>query len=356
MKTGIQRIMIIVLGVILGIGVICVRTDALIKPGDAFPGMSFDLSSNKKAQEYLGIRRGKTIELSQIDADLLIVEVMSVYCVSCMSQTAYDRELFTMIEGNNRTAGKVKMIGIGAGNNLREVNKFVEEFDVPYPVFPDFEFSRYNQVGQVRTPFKIFMKKKPDGTFRVIETEQGAREDVKRTFGMIVAMLDGRYSPEGEVEAASMKLKEVDQDVVEQLLKEWLDRNGETLTVKELFEESGMTVYKIGSKEKQFAVLVNRVSTCDVCKEVQFLYIVDRLGNVRDIIPIHLSKLYNETFNEEDVSKIKGNIIARNVRETIPFNPAVDAVSSATITSGLMYDSINKGALIYRRLIEKGFI
>jgi len=144
--------------------------------------------------------------------------------------------------------------------------------------------------------------------------------------------------------------------VVDQLLKEWLDRNGETLSVNALFEESGMRVFKIGSKEKQFAVLVNRVSTCDVCKEVQFLYVMDRLGNVKDLIPIHLSKLYNETFTEEEVSKIMGNISARNVRETIPFNPAVDAVTSATITSGLVYDSINKGALIYRRLIEKGFI
>jgi len=356
MKKGMQRNMIIVLGVIFILGLISVRGDALIKPGDIFPGMSFDLSSNKKAQEYLGIKRGKTIELSQINADLLIVEVMSVYCVSCMSQTAYDRDLFTMIEGNKRTAGKVKMIGIGAGNNLREVNKFVDEFEILYPVFPDFEFSRYNQIGQVRTPFKIFLSKKPDGKFHVIETEQGVREDVKQTFGMIVAMLDGRYSPDKEVDVASTKVKAIDQGVVNQLLKEWLDRNGETSTVKELFEESGMKVFKIGSKEKQFAVLVNRVSTCDVCKDVQFLYIMDHLGNVKDIIPIHLSKLYNETLNEADVSKIKGNIIARNVRETIPFNPAVDAVTSATITSGLMYDSVNNGALIYRRLIEKGFI
>ena len=161
---------------------------------------------------------------------------------------------------------------------------------------------------------------------------------------------------EEKIDKASMEIEPIDQALIDKLLKEWLNQRGETTKIKELFEESGKIVYKIGSKEDIFAILINRVSTCDVCKPVQFIYIIDRFGAVIDLIPIHFSKLYNAPFTEDDIIKIKKGLIARNVREGITFTPQVDAITSATITSGLVYDSINKGAKIYDILIEKGFI
>ena len=83
---------------------------------------------------------------------------------------------------------------------------------------------------------------------------------------------------------------------------------------------------------------------------------IDRLGTVLDLIPIKLSKLYNASFDENDIIKIKKGLIAINVREGITFTPQVDAISSATITSRLVYDFINKGEKIYDLLLERGFI
>lgn len=340
---------------IFGICLLTGTAHGLIKPGELFPRMRFDLSLHKDSSKYFGLKKDKEIDISEINAEVLMVEVLSVYCVSCMSQTAYDRELYSMIEENKKTAGKVKMIGIGAGNNLREVNKFIDEFSVPYPVFPDYTFAQYNQVGQVRTPFKVLLRKR-GGEFEIIKTEMGANEDVEGTFRTIVAILEGRYQEKKKEESITAEIKPIDPSLVEQLLKEWLDQRGEPKKVKGLFEDSGMMVYRIGSEEEIYAVLVNRLSTCDVCKEVQFIYTMDRLGNVLDIIPIHLSKLYNETFDGNDVAKVKQHIVSRNVRENIPFNSDVDAITSATITSGLIYDSINKGGKIYDMLIEKGYI
>jgi hypothetical protein len=333
------------------------KTFGLIKPGDLFPEMDFDITLNKTAQKYLRIKKkGREIELSDIKADIILIEVLSVYCVSCMSQTSYDRELFLMIEDNENTVGRVKLIGIAAGNNLREVNKFVEEFNVPYPVFPDFKFSKYDQVGQVRTPFKIFLLKRPDNKFQVMKTELGVNENVKDTFDTIVNILEGSYYIEEKFEMASAEIKPIDQAWIDSLLKEWLTLKGETILIKELFEDSGRIVHKIGSEEDIFAILINRPSTCDVCEPVQFIYMIDRFGTVLDLIPIKLSKLYNASFDENDIIKIKKGLIARNVREGITFTPQVDAISSATITSGLVYDSIKKGKEIYELLIEKGFI
>ncbi|MGA1823389.1 MAG: TlpA family protein disulfide reductase [bacterium] len=327
-----------------------------IEVGDHFPAMRFDLTLQKMSSHYFGIKKAKEIDISEINAQVLIVEVLSVYCVSCMSQTAYDRELFSMILTNEKTAGKVKMIGVAAGNNLREVNNFIEEFSVPYPVFPDYKFFHYDMVGQVRTPFKLFLLKKRDKGFEVVKTEAGLNENVKETFRTIVAILEGEYQKEKEEEPVLSQPESIDSALVVAYLQEWLSQRGETDTVKELFEDSGRVVYKIGSDEDIYAIVVNRLSTCDVCAAVQFIYMIDRSGNVIDLIPIHLSKLYNERFNEDDIAEIKERIVSRNVRETIPFNSEVDAVSSATITSGLIYDSINKGKRIFDLLLEKGFI
>jgi hypothetical protein len=348
--------------IIMGImGICCVslltnNAYGLIEPGDLFPSMGFDLTLHKTSSRYLGIKKAREIDISEIDAPVLIVEILSVYCVSCMSQTAYDRELFSMIETNVKTKGKVKMIGIGVGNNLREINNFIEEFTVPYPVFPDYKFVHYNQVGQVRTPFKIFLRKRRDKRFEVIKTELGMNEDYEKTFNTVIDIMEGRYKGEKKEEPALSEEKSIDSALVDDYLKEWLNQRGEPLTVKELFDDSGRVVFKIGSREEMYAVVINKVSTCDVCSEVQFIYIIDRFGNVLDLISIHLSKLYNELFTEDDVAEIRNRLVSRNVRENIPFNADVDAISSATITSGLIYDSINKGGRIFDLLIEKGFI
>ena len=196
MKKTINFLILIGIQMICCISLITGTAFGLIKPGDIFPEMHCDLTLHKTSPKYFGFKKAKEINISEIKADVLMVEVLSVYCVSCMSQTAYDRELFAMIEGNKKTAGKVKMIGIGAGNNLREVNKFIREFGVPYPVFPDYKFSQYNQVGQVRTPFKIFLRKKSSGEFIVMKTEMGANENVQRTFETIVDILEGKYTGE----------------------------------------------------------------------------------------------------------------------------------------------------------------
>lgn len=330
-------------------------TLGLIKPGEFFPEISFDISQKKETQRYLIQKGAPRISIANIDADVVIVEVMSVYCVSCMAQAPFDRELFTMLEASDTSAGRVKMIGIGVGNNQVEVDKFVSKYSTPYPVFPDPDFSKYDQIGQVRTPFKIFLKK-TDDTFQVIKTELGIHKNVAETFQTIINILEGRYTADKEVELAATERKSIDQGRVEGLMKEWLTRRGDTPRVERHFDDAGRIAYRIGSKGDLFAILIHRVSVCDVCKDIQFFYIIDSSGAVIDIVPIQLSKMYNAPFTEDDVAKIKGALVSKNITETIAYDSKVDAVSAATITTGIIYDSVNKGSSMYSLLKEKDFI
>ena len=340
---------------ILSLSLITGRAYGLIQSGDYFPRMNFSLSENKDAQKYLALKGDGEIAISEVEADLLIIELLSVYCVSCMAQAPFDKELFSLIESNETTAGKVKMMGIAVGNNRAEVNKFIQKYSTPYPVFTDPKFSKYDQIGNVRTPFKIFLKK-INNKFLIMKTEMGVNKNIQETFTTITNLLKEDYKGEKEIEVAAIEKKPIDKVVVDNLLKKWLLHRGDAYKVEELFEDSGRRVYKIGSKELMFAVVINRVSVCDVCKDVQFIYIIDHSGNVLDLLPIQLSKRYNLPFAEDDISKVKKSLITRNVNNDILYDSKLDAVTSATITTGLVYDSINRGSSVYTLLREKGFI
>jgi len=247
------------------------------------------------------------------------------------------------------------MIGIAVGNNRSEVNKFIQKYSTPYPVFIDPIFSKYDQIGNVRTPFKIFLKK-INNKFLIMKTEMGVNKNIEETFKTITSLLKEEYGDEKEVELATIEKKPIDKVVVDNLLKKWLLHRRDVNKVEELFEDSGRTVYKIGTKELMFAVVINRVSVCDVCKDVQFIYIIDHSGNVLDLLPIQLSKKYNILFAHDDTAKVKKSLVLKNVNEDILYDSKVDAITSATITTGLVYDSINKGSTVYELLREKGFI
>ncbi len=56
---------------------------------------------------------------------------------------------------------KVRFIGIGAGNNEREVANFKERHEVPFPLIPDQRFSFYDAIGEPGgTPFMLILKKR----------------------------------------------------------------------------------------------------------------------------------------------------------------------------------------------------
>ena len=91
------------------------------------------------------------------------------------------------------------------------------------------------------------------------------------------------------------------------------------------------------AKKILFARVVSRASVCDVCEDTQFVYFFDEKGKITNLVPIKLGKDGNEQWDENDLRKIKSRIVGRYITETLEFNARVDAISTATVTSALIF-------------------
>ncbi|MBW1801279.1 MAG: hypothetical protein JRJ85_11190, partial [Deltaproteobacteria bacterium] len=109
-----------------------------------------------------------------------------------------------------------------------------------------------------------------------------------------------------------------------------------------------------GAARRLFAEVIGHPVPCDVCHDAHFIYVFDTSGKILRFLPLQLTKYGNEPWDEEDVAKMKDRILGLSILQPMTFDPAVDAVSSATITSAVIFDSIFQGREIIEELKRKG--
>lgn len=111
-----------------------------------------------------------------------------------------------------------------------------------------------------------------------------------------------------------------------------------------------------GKSRRFFARAISRPPTCDLCHDVHFIYVFDSSGEVLKFEPIQLTKYGNKPWDKSDVAKMRERILGRYIAKPYLFNPEVDAVSSATITSAIIIDAVFRGEKLLEELRDKGLI
>ena len=331
-----------------------------------FPDLTFKQLPSKEEQAYLGIPKKTTFSFREIRGSLILIEFISIYCVSCQRQAPIFNELYSSIEKDPKLKGKVKIIAIAAGNNLNEVNIFKKTYHVPYPIIPDSKFDAHTAIGSPRTPFMIWVRKDANEKGMVVSTHLGLIDSVENALDETRAVLQYDLAllipKKGAIyEGDALKPPLTEEELMAKAKEGMESGGGKILQIQKITLKDGDWIYfgkvNFGAYQKNlFSKLASRRAICDICHDTFFIYTFDREGKVTDIVPIQLTKIGNLNWTEGDIKKLKARTIGRSILSPFIFDPGVDSVSGATITAVLVFDSLYKAKEIYDKLKKEGYL
>jgi len=330
-----------------------------------FPDLIFRQTLSSAEQAYLGIPLRTVFSFKEIQGNLVLVEFLSTYCVSCQRQAPIFNDLYQSIETDPKLKGKVKMMGIAAGNNPMEVEVFRKTYQVPYPILSDPKFSAHTAVGSPRTPFTLWVRKDAQTGGIVASSHLGTMElksaldETKAVLQYNLALLKPKRGTIYEGDALKPPLTE--EELVAKAREGMETSGGKVVEIEKIPLPGGDWVYagKVDfptGQKNLFSKLASRRAVCDICHDTFFIYTFDSEGKIVEIVPIQLTKIGNRHWTEEDIRKLRERAIGRSILKPFPFDAGVDSVSGATITAALIFDSLDKAKEVYGILKKKGYI
>jgi peroxiredoxin len=141
--------------------------------GEVLPAINLPVPKDPDEKNYLGLSGSGLFKIPQIKAKAVIIEIFSMYCPYCQKDAPGINELYRLVENNPEIKNKIKLIGIGAGNSSYEVEVFRKTYSVPFPLFPDKDFTIHKACGEVRTPYFMVVKINEDGTHQIVHAQLG---------------------------------------------------------------------------------------------------------------------------------------------------------------------------------------
>jgi peroxiredoxin len=157
----------------LGLGFSALAANKPPEKGETLPVINLPVPKNPTEKSYLGLSGDGLFKIPQIKANVVIVEIFSMYCPYCQKDAPGVNELYYLIEKSSDLKNKIKLIGIGAGNSSYEVEVYKKTYTVPFPLFPDKDFTIHKACGDVRTPYFIVVKINDDGTHQIVHSQLG---------------------------------------------------------------------------------------------------------------------------------------------------------------------------------------
>ena len=145
----------------------------LPKLNEKLPLFSVNAPGDKAERTYLGLLDSPKFGIGDIDAELVLIEIVGVYCPKCHQQFPKMRKLFNQVQKDSQLTRKIKFLSIAVGASPSEVAFLKKQFSLSYPIVTDPDFEIHKILEEPRTPFTMLVAR--DRT--IVYTHLGVIED-----------------------------------------------------------------------------------------------------------------------------------------------------------------------------------
>lgn len=164
----------------------------LLKAGDRFPYVPLTMGGLLQYRDYMSLPADKEIlTIADIQADLLVIEVLNTFCFPCQTQILILNKVYEMIEDSPELKGKIKIIGIALGNTKAVLDDFMIDYRLAFPVVPDPNLRAEKVIGpEIHTPFSLFIRRDSSGALSLVAaTHDGAFDSPEILLRSIITLL-----------------------------------------------------------------------------------------------------------------------------------------------------------------------
>jgi len=171
----------LVVCILLSMSCSLVYAGMAIAPGSTLPEFEIETPALPEMRAYLGIKGGGAFSLSQIPADLIVVEFFSIFCHTCHQNAPIANQLYKSIKEDKELSKNIKMIGIGLASKSKEIDLYKQKFKVEFPLFSDPQKKAKTRSKVKHVPLTIVV----DKSGRVLMSHLGVIENLDAFLGKI---------------------------------------------------------------------------------------------------------------------------------------------------------------------------
>lgn len=176
------------LALLLGLALLLASATAwagLPQAGQPAPEAALPAMPQKEARQYLGIGDKHYFTFSDVDAQVVILNIFNVFCPYCQAEAPLINQLWERLNTDPALKGKAKMFAIAVNNSAFEVSVFRDKYGAAYPITPDVTFEVSKLTGKsIATPSFVVVRQGPQGG-QVIYSHSGPIEDLDAFVDML---------------------------------------------------------------------------------------------------------------------------------------------------------------------------
>ncbi len=161
---------------------------APLKIGDSISALILPVPYSQAGKIALGLNvEASTFTISDLKSELILLEVIGVYCPQCFKQAPGFNNLYGRLS-KGKMQGKVAMFALAAGGTDAEIDLLTKSGQYKFPIVSDMKYESHKILGEPKTPFTIICRL--DGT--IIYTHLGIIDDIDKFYGQIKGFLNKR--------------------------------------------------------------------------------------------------------------------------------------------------------------------